>query len=118
MCDNLKMEQLQEFKTLFEKQILTLTSDVKVIEVDVDGDDIDRIQGVILGGVFEKLDDIKKRQLRSLQSALRRINDGTFGECEECGDKIGIARLKAKPDAILCISCAEKSERILKQYGK
>ena len=39
-----------------------------------------------------------------------RLEDGTFGICQECGGEISEKRLKARPIAILCIKCKEKQE--------
>lgn len=45
--------------------------------------------------------------LGELTGALHRINGGTFGQCQECGDPIGVSRLHARPGATLCIGCQE-----------
>jgi len=42
--------------------------------------------------------------------ALQRIEDGTFGTCEECGEKIATARLEAIPYVRFCLKCAEVAE--------
>lgn len=49
--------------------------------------------------------------LESIESALERIEDGTYGECEECNCKIPKLRLDAIPFAALCVKCAAKDER-------
>jgi DnaK suppressor protein len=41
-----------------------------------------------------------------IQAALQRIENGTYGECESCGEPIGEARLKALPEATQCVDCA------------
>ena len=43
--------------------------------------------------------------------ALARIDDGTFGVCESCGQPIGKARLQAFPRATLCVTCKQREER-------
>jgi RNA polymerase-binding transcription factor DksA len=48
--------------------------------------------------------------LAAVNGALDRIEDGTFGACQQCGQKISEERLKAIPYAALCIECARKSE--------
>jgi DnaK suppressor protein len=58
--------------------------------------------------------------LRQIDDALERIDTGTFGECERCGNEISQARLKAMPTAALCIECAtavEKRQRTLGMNG-
>ena len=51
------------------------------------------------------------RYLYQLDLAMRRIEDNTFGKCQNCEKAIGLERLKAKLDARLCIECKEKEER-------
>jgi len=56
---------------------------------------------------------IKERQsglIRKIKDALMRLEDGTFGICEECGEEISDQRLEARPIATLCIKCKEKQE--------
>lgn len=57
-----------------------------------------------------RIRDRERRLIRKIQSALQRIDDGTYGVCEECGDDISIARLKARPVTRLCINCKSKQE--------
>jgi RNA polymerase-binding protein DksA len=49
--------------------------------------------------------------LDAIESALERIEDGTYGECEECGVKIPKARLNAIPYSTMCVKCAEQIQR-------
>ncbi len=52
-----------------------------------------------------------RRKLKSLQEALTRFEEGTYGICEMCGGEIGAQRLEALPQARLCIECAQKAGR-------
>jgi DnaK suppressor protein len=49
--------------------------------------------------------------LASIEASLERIEDGTYGLCEECGVKIPKSRLNAIPYATLCVRCAEQQEQ-------
>jgi len=49
--------------------------------------------------------------LGRIEASLQRIEDGTYGDCGECGAKIPKARLNAIPYAVLCVKCASQSER-------
>jgi DnaK suppressor protein len=49
--------------------------------------------------------------LASIEAALERVEDGTYGQCEECGARIPKARLTAVPYATMCVKCASDSER-------
>lgn len=54
--------------------------------------------------------DRQVNQLRDIDAALRRLNEGTYGECMECGVRIGFERLKASPTATRCIDCQGRHE--------
>jgi DnaK suppressor protein len=49
--------------------------------------------------------------LAQTERALARIDAGTYGTCESCGDPIGKARLQAFPRATLCVKCKQREER-------
>ena len=49
--------------------------------------------------------------LAQTQHALERIEDGSYGVCERCGQPIGKMRLKAFPRATLCLTCKQREER-------
>jgi DnaK suppressor protein len=55
--------------------------------------------------------------LKKIDEALRRIESGTYGYCEETGEEIGLKRLMARPIATLSIEAKERQERLEKQYG-
>ena len=50
-------------------------------------------------------------ELKRIDKALKRISEGEFGYCQECGDEIAESRLNIDPSANYCISCAEKKEK-------
>lgn len=52
-----------------------------------------------------------KRKLSLIDHALYKIEDGTYGVCEDCGQDIDPARLEVLPYATLCIKCKERAER-------
>ena len=55
--------------------------------------------------------DRERKLLRKIADALLRIENGTYGWCEETGEPIGIPRLLARPVATLCIEAQERHER-------
>lgn len=57
-----------------------------------------------------RIRDRERRLIRKIQAALGRIEDGSFGVCEDCGEDIGILRLKARPVTKLCINCKSRQE--------
>ena len=55
--------------------------------------------------------------LKKIDHALAKMDEGTFGVCEECEEPIAPKRLEARPETTLCIRCKEDQERIEKTYG-
>ncbi|CAM3049094.1 hypothetical protein GCM10009763_00510 [Dermacoccus profundi] len=49
-----------------------------------------------------------REQLREIEAALRRLDDGAYGTCARCSGPIGDERLEARPTATLCIGCAQQ----------
>jgi RNA polymerase-binding protein DksA len=54
---------------------------------------------------------VKRRRMDEITLALTRIDAGTFGVCESCGNAIPVKRLERMPGASLCIACKEKEEK-------
>jgi DnaK suppressor protein len=62
-----------------------------------------------------RIRDRERKLLSKIREALERLDNGTFGTCEMCGDEISEARLKVRPVTTLCIDCKieqEKSEKL------
>jgi DnaK suppressor protein len=53
---------------------------------------------------------MKSETLNKIDAALRRLDEGTYGDCFECGDEIAQARLRALPFAVRCKDCEEARE--------
>ena len=53
----------------------------------------------------------ERDKLAQIERALQRIDDGTYGVCESCGNPIGKLRLMAFPRATLCMTCKQREER-------
>ncbi len=51
------------------------------------------------------------RELANVQAALRRLAEGTYGQCSDCSEPIPYARLLASPWALRCVQCQEAAER-------
>ena len=59
----------------------------------------------------------EKTFLKKIQTALDKIEAGTFGMCEACDSQITIKRLEARPETTLCIKCKEEQEREEKDFA-
>jgi DnaK suppressor protein len=60
--------------------------------------------------------DRERKLLKKIDSALTRIDDGSYGYCEETGDEIGLRRLEARPVATLCVEAQERRELAERQF--
>jgi DnaK suppressor protein len=79
-------------------------------EVEV-GDEVDSaLQNIEKEMLFE-LADNEKMMLDAIESALRRIEKGNFGQCESCRNRIADERLRAIPWVRYCITCQSNAEK-------
>jgi len=60
--------------------------------------------------------DRERKLLRKIESALARIDDGSYGWCDETGEEIGLKRLEARPVATLCLEAQERRELAERQF--
>lgn len=107
--------KVKDRKNLRKKYIqirdcLLLTIEKSNYEIDVAGDAVDKLQGASLLRVQNQLSKNNLKKLAALECAIDKIDNGEYGDCEDCGEDIGIRRLEAIPGVTLCISCAEKAE--------
>lgn len=62
--------------------------------------------------------DRERKLMKKIDQSLARIDDGSYGYCEETGDPIGIARLLARPTATLSVEAQQRRELKQKMYGE
>ncbi len=64
-----------------------------------------------------RIRDRERKLISKIQEALYRIEEGTFGICEDCGEEISAQRLEARPVTTLCIDCKKRQENDEKVRG-
>jgi DnaK suppressor protein len=74
------------------------------------GDEADRANRESEHGLELRTRDRYRKLQRKIEQALERIDDGSYGYCEDTGEPIGVARLKARPIATLTIDAQERRE--------
>lgn len=79
-------------------------------------DEIDRASLETDKSLDLRTKDRARKLIIKIDEALERIDDGTYGYCEETGEEIGIERLLARPIATLCVEAQERHERMEKTY--
>ena len=97
-------------KILLEEKEIISSKQLEPIDIDISGDEVDEIQGKILANIQAQLSSRDKVKLKSIDIALEKIEEGTFGTCEECGEIIAEKRLTINPMFAICINCAEQIE--------
>ena len=79
-------------------------------------DEIDRASLEADKSLDLRTKDRARKLISKIDEALDRIEDGTYGYCEETGEPIGLERLEARPIATLSIEAQERHERMVKTY--
>ena len=114
--------ELEQVRAELETEVATLRADVARAAHDIaeglngsvrDAGDDDADTG---SKAFEREHELALTQnardlLDQGERALGRIDAGTYGVCESCGQPIGKARLRAFPQATLCVTCKQRQER-------
>ncbi len=111
----IKKAVIEKIKKNLQSEKAELMAKSYSAEVDIDGDETDKIQGNIIATVTQTISSRFNQKLQRIDSALKRIEDKTFGACEECGEDIAEKRLEVNPYSGNCISCAEQLEMDEKQ---
>jgi DnaK suppressor protein len=102
-----KMEKI----LLEEKQRLVLiAAQEQDIEIDTDGDEFDEIQGNFIKEIHNQLNTRNAHKIIQIEEALKRIEDKTYGLCQDCGEQIPEKRLLFNPYIATCVDCAEDRE--------
>lgn len=86
---------------------------LKEMEAQTGGDVVDFAMGSASGELRSQLAEVESRELQAVEVALKRMKEGTYGDCEACTCKIPMARLEVLPYATYCVNCKRKAE----EYG-
>lgn len=116
------VEELDELKGELEHDAEHLRSEIHDAEEEIagllrdGGDGAGNDQADVGSTTFERdhemtLANNARDMVSQIERALARIEDGSYGVCESCGNAIGKGRLQAFPRATLCVSCKEREER-------
>lgn len=79
------------------------------------GDEAERASRETENSLELRTRDRYRKLLGKIDEALARVDDGSYGFCEETGEEIGLARLEARPNATLCLDAQERWELKQKQ---
>lgn len=108
--EHFKEELLKQKQEILSDATKTMNENLVVAGEELP-DTIDRSSVETDRNFTLKLRDRERKLLKKIDEALSRIDNKTFGVCEECGEEIGVNRLKVRPVATLCIACKEEQEK-------
>lgn len=119
MGDVLTRKKKQYFKALLNKKLDELFAEAKRMAdfKDQSADVIDQASEESDSALAFRIREREGNLIRKITDALRRLEEGAFGICEECGEQISEKRLRARPVATLCIKCKEEQERLERAVG-
>lgn len=115
----MRQRELERFRKLLvsQRQQLvgnarrTLNGDV-YLDPDDFPDELDTASSEASVAFTGRLREREQRLLAKIEGALAKIERGEYGDCESCGEPIGLKRLEARPVAELCIDCKAEQERL------
>jgi DnaK suppressor protein len=106
-------DDLMKFRLILEARVAELERGITQrdgIAVEPTPDAVEEAQRASERALAVSNIDREAKQRQNARAALRRIQDGTFGVCEECEEQISLKRLAAIPWASLCVVCREARE--------
>ena len=123
LVDIMDQEKLNFFKKLLQKQLADLLAEAGVTvktmsdKGEMFPDPIDRASLESDRNFLLRIRDRERKLISKIEQALERVENGTFGICEQCGEEISEERLKARPVTTFCIDCKEEQENQEKIMG-
>ena len=110
-------ELLEEKRKLVLDRARQMMSEGMVLDTNDLPDEMDLASSEYLQSFTFRLRGREKHFLDKIERALQKIEEGTFGACEECEEEISVKRLEARPETTLCIRCKEDQERAERDFG-
>jgi DnaK suppressor protein len=103
-------ERLLTLRRELAGDVSTLRAEGLALGTDGTQDMADEASNTYARQMLLGMSERERAMLREIDGALDRLDDGSFGTCEDCGDPIGEARLKVVPQATLCVDCKADRE--------
>ena len=110
----LELSLIKENLLLQKSEILNRDFEFKISQTAIEkcSDEADSTVQELNNNVSIHLHERERKSLFSIDKALSKFAENTYGQCESCSDEIGIKRLQARPLANFCIACMEESENL------
>jgi DnaK suppressor protein len=103
--------ELRRQRAALLKTVVDAEADLASIAEERESELEERAQEERAARLYARLDERGKREIESIDAALRRIADGSYGVCTDCEAAIAPGRLRALPSTLYCVACATEHER-------
>lgn len=107
---NLLVEHKRRLWAELREEIFTRTGEDLATQYDIPQDPGEKSMLDVLSDAGLAIADVRRIQLTQLEEAQRRLEMGTYGRCEGCGEVIDIQRLRLVPFTAYCVNCQKEQE--------
>ncbi|UPU37964.1 TraR/DksA C4-type zinc finger protein [Geomonas paludis] len=114
---NLLAEYKRRLWADLRDEVFAQTGEDLATQYDIPQDPGEKSMLDVLSDAGLAVADIRRQQLTALEEAQRRVELGTYGTCEGCGQPIGLPRLKLMPFTPYCVECQKEQEIPAKPPG-
>ena len=120
----MKKSELKRFRKILEEKrdtVLRRARETMDQDMTLDAselpDEMDLASSEYMQSFTFRLRGRERHFLQKIEKALKKLDEGEFGICEECDEPISIKRLEARPETELCIRCKEDQERMERDFA-
>ena len=120
----MKKKEMEHFRKLLEERRQLLLSQAENTKEQGIGFDLAELPDEVYMASSEadqsmnlRLRDRERVLLKKIERTIEKLDEGTFGVCEQCGEEISVKRLEARPVTDLCIRCKEEQEKVEKGFA-
>ncbi|MGP1561198.1 MAG: RNA polymerase-binding protein DksA [Helicobacteraceae bacterium] len=114
----MRTRELERFKKILEDQKEQIRKNIEEASNEMESlsgrgiaDEIDQASISADSMIDSAISRQQAEAMRNIERALKKIENGTYGQCEMCSEPISLERLKVKPHAKFCIDCREIYEK-------
>ncbi len=115
--DALAQDQLDELRADLEglrtdlaRQLATVRDAARPVDLDEPIGRVSRMDAMQQQSMAKANRAAAELRARQVEAALRRLDEDEYGACQACGEEVGYARLKARPEAPFCLGCQAQRE--------
>jgi DnaK suppressor protein len=118
----LRKEKLETYRNLLTtrrdslSREIRLATDAMINDDEAYADSVDQAAADTDRTISVQIKNRERAILTQIDQALRRLEEGIFGECERCGEEISEARIKAFPFTTVCVDCKAEMESEENRY--